>query len=81
MGYEKLFTPITMRGVKFPNRIQRTSMVSGLATEEGWVTDELKKRYQREAKCEVVAMVVEAAVIISSKSPYNLRTSDDRFVS
>jgi 2,4-dienoyl-CoA reductase-like NADH-dependent reductase (Old Yellow Enzyme family) len=80
MKYGKLFSPITMRGVTFPNRIKRTSMVSGLSTEDGWVTDELKKRYQREAKGGVGAIVVEAAVIIASKSPYNLRISDDRFV-
>ena len=29
MSYDKLFSPITMRGVTFPNRIHRTSMVSG----------------------------------------------------
>src|SRR5512136_1274731 len=80
MSYENLFSPIAMRGVNFPNRIQRTSMVSGLATEEGWVTDDLKKRYQREAKGGVGSMVVEAAVIIPSKSPFNLRISDDRLV-
>jgi len=80
MEYEKLFYPIKMRGVTFPNRILRTSMVSGLSTEEGWVTEELKKRYQREAKGGVGAIVVEAAVILSSKSPYNLRISDDRFL-
>ncbi len=39
MQYEKLFSPITTRGVTFPNRIMRTSMVSGLATEDGLVTD------------------------------------------
>ena len=55
-------------------------MVSGLATEEGWVTDDLKKRYQREAKGGVGSIVVEAAVIIPSRSPYNLRISDDRLV-
>jgi len=80
MSYEKLFSTITMRGVTFPNRIQRTSMVSGLTTEDGWVTDELKKRYIREAKGGVGAMVVEAAVIIPSKSPYNLRISSDDFI-
>jgi 2,4-dienoyl-CoA reductase-like NADH-dependent reductase (Old Yellow Enzyme family) len=80
MSYENLFSPIVMRGVSFPNRVQRTSMVSGLATEEGWVTDNLKKRYQREAKGGVGSIVVEAAVIIPSKSPYNLRISDDRLV-
>jgi 2,4-dienoyl-CoA reductase-like NADH-dependent reductase (Old Yellow Enzyme family) len=80
MKYEKLFSPITLRGVTFPNRIQRTSMVSGLTTEEGSVTDNLIKRYQREAKGGVGAIVVEAAVIIPSKSPYNLRISSEDFV-
>ena len=80
MEYQKLFLPITMRGVTFPNRIMRTSMVSGLATEDGAVTDDLKKRYQREAKGGVGALVVEASVVIPSKSPYNLRISDDSFV-
>ena len=79
MKYEKLFQPISLRGVTFPNRIQRTSMVSGLSTEDGFVTEELKKRYQREAKGGVGALVVEAAVIISSRSSFNLRISDDRF--
>ena len=50
MNFPKLFEPITMRGVTFPNRIQRTSMVSGLATKDGQVTENLKSRYQREAK-------------------------------
>jgi 2,4-dienoyl-CoA reductase-like NADH-dependent reductase (Old Yellow Enzyme family) len=80
MKYEKLFSPMTLRGVTFPNRIMRTSMVSGLTTEEGSVTDNLIKRYQREAKGGVGAIVVEAAVIIPSKSPYNLRISSDDFV-
>ena len=52
-------------------------MVSGLSTEEGSVTEDLVKRYQREAKGEAGAIVVEAAVIIPSKSPFNLRISDD----
>jgi dimethylglycine catabolism A len=81
VDYEKLFSPITMRGVTFPNRVQRTSMVSGLATEDGLVTEDLKKRYQREARGGVGAIVVEAAVIIPSKSSYNLRISGDEFVS
>lgn len=79
MEYEEIFSSITMRGATFPNRIQRTSMVSGLATEDGFVTEDLKKRYQREAKGGVGSIVVEAAVVIPSKSPYNVRISDDRF--
>jgi 2,4-dienoyl-CoA reductase-like NADH-dependent reductase (Old Yellow Enzyme family) len=55
-------------------------MVSGLATEDGAVTDVLKQRYQREAKGGVGSLVVEASVVIGSKSSYNLRISDDSFV-
>ena len=55
-------------------------MVSGLATEDGFVTEDQKKRYQREMKGGAGAIVVEAAVVIPSKSPYNVRISDDRFV-
>jgi len=80
MKYEKMFAPITMRGITFPNRLQRTSMVSGLTTEDGAVTDNLIERYRREAKGGVGAIVVEAAVIIPSKSPFNLRISSDDFV-
>lgn len=80
MKYPKLFEPITLRGVTFANRIQRTPMASGLSTEDGQVTEDLKGRYQREAKGGVGAIVLEAAVIIASKSPYNLRISSDDFV-
>ncbi len=80
MKYENLFSGLEIKGVTFPNRIQRTSMVSGLATEDGHVTDDLIKRYQREAKGGVGAIVVEAAVVLPSRSSYNLRISDDTFV-
>jgi 2,4-dienoyl-CoA reductase-like NADH-dependent reductase (Old Yellow Enzyme family) len=54
-------------------------MVSGLATEDGHVTDDLIARYQREAKGGVGSLVVEAAVILPSRSSFNLRISDDSF--
>jgi 2,4-dienoyl-CoA reductase-like NADH-dependent reductase (Old Yellow Enzyme family) len=79
MAYETLFAPITLRGLRASNRIMRTSMVSGLATEAGLVTDALKQRYQREAKGGVGLLVVEAAVVLPSRSSFNLRISDDRF--
>ncbi len=75
-----MFSPVTMRGLTFPNRIHRTSMVSGLTTEDGLVTDELIARYKREAAGGSGSIVVEAAVIIASKSPFNLRISSDDFV-
>jgi 2,4-dienoyl-CoA reductase-like NADH-dependent reductase (Old Yellow Enzyme family) len=81
LKYEKLFSPITLRGITIPNRIMRTAMVSGLATEDGFVTEVLKKRYEREAKGGAGSIVVEAAVVLPSRSSHNLRISDDRFVS
>jgi len=77
MPYANLFSPITIRRMTAANRIMRTSMVSGLATEDGIVTDVLKQRYQREAKGGVGLLVVEAAVVLPSRSSYNLRISDD----
>jgi 2,4-dienoyl-CoA reductase-like NADH-dependent reductase (Old Yellow Enzyme family) len=79
MKYENLFSEINLKGVPFPNRIMRTSMVSGLATEDGHVTDDLIARYRREAKGGVGSIVVEAAVVLPSRSSYNLRISDDSF--
>ncbi|MFC1962728.1 NADH:flavin oxidoreductase [Chloroflexota bacterium] len=75
--YEKLFSPIMLGSCLLPNRIMRTSMVSGLATEDGLVTNDLKKRYEREARGGVGSIVLEAAVVLPSRSLYNLRISDD----
>ena len=54
-------------------------MVSGLATEDGFVTEATKERYKREAMGGPGAFVIEAAVVLPSRSLYNLRISDDRF--
>ena len=80
LKYEKLFSPISVRGCTFPNRIMSTAAVTRLATEDGHVTEGIRKRYKRMAKGGLGAMVVEAAVILPSKSSFNLRISDDRFV-
>ncbi len=79
MKYKNIFSELTIKGITLPNRIMRTSQVSGLATEDGHVTDELTARYQREAKGGVGCIVVEAAVVLPSRSSYNLRISDDSF--
>ena len=79
MQYEIMFSEIGIAGQRFPNRIMRTSMVSGLATEDGHVTEVLKARYRREAQGGVGSIVVEAAVVLPSRSSYNLRISDDGF--
>lgn len=79
MSYSNLFSPVQFGRLTVPNRIQRTSQVSGLATEDGHVTPELKERYQREAQGGVGSLVVEAAVVSPSRSSFNLRISDDSF--
>ena len=75
-----LFSPIRINKVKLENRIVMPALVTGLATEDGLVTDKLKERYRRQAKGGVGCIFTEAAVVLPSKSPYNLRISDDKFV-
>ena len=81
MKYEKLFSPLRIRGCTFPNRIMATAAVTRLTAEDGHVTDAFKERYKRMAQGGVGAMVVEAAVVLPSKSSFNLRVSDDQFIS
>lgn len=80
MRYEKLFSPIFVRGCAFPNRIMSTAAVTRLASEDGHVTDAIKERYKRMAQGGLGSMVVEAAVVLPSRSSFNLRVSDDQFV-
>lgn len=79
MKYERLFSPLTIRKCTFPNRVMKTALVYRLATEDGHITDEIRERYRRQAIGGPGAIVVEAAVILPSKSSFNLRISDDQF--
>jgi NADPH-dependent glutamate synthase beta subunit-like oxidoreductase/2,4-dienoyl-CoA reductase-like NADH-dependent reductase (Old Yellow Enzyme family) len=81
MNYPTLFSPLSIRGCVLPNRIMSTAAVTRLASEDGHVTEAITARYQRMAKGGVGAMVVEAAVVLPSRSSYNFRVSDDQFVS
>lgn len=80
MKYERLFSPLCVGDCIFPNRILLTAMVSRLTTDDGHVTDAFKARYKRIAKGGPGAMVVETAVVLPSKSSFNLRVSDDQFL-
>jgi NADPH-dependent glutamate synthase beta subunit-like oxidoreductase/2,4-dienoyl-CoA reductase-like NADH-dependent reductase (Old Yellow Enzyme family) len=51
-----------------------------LAAENGHVTDAITDRYKRLAQGGLGSMVVEAAVVLPSKSSFNLRVSDDQFI-
>lgn len=48
--YKHVFTPITIKGVEFKNRIEVAPMVPCMATPEGWVTKELIEFYRPFAK-------------------------------
>ena len=81
MRYEKLFSPLRIKKCTLHNRIMATAAVTRLAAEDGHLTDAIKERYKRMAQGGVGAMVVEAAVVLPSKSSFNLRVSDDQFIS
>lgn len=78
--YERLFSPIKIGPLELRNRVVKTPAVSGLATEDGWVTEETKERYKREAMGGLGAIALEPVVIQPSKSTRNIRLSDDRFI-
>jgi dimethylglycine catabolism A len=80
MKYPRLFSPLKIRGITFPNRIMSTAAVTRLASEDGHVTQNIRDRYQRLAMGGVGSIVVEAAVVLPSRSSFNLRVSDDQFI-
>ena len=80
MTYERLFSPIKIGSCIVPNRIMLTAAVTRLAAEDGHVTEAITERYKRIARGGLGAMVVEAAVVLPSRSSFNLRISDDAFV-
>lgn len=79
-NFERLFSPIKIGSLELKNRVMKTPAVSGLATEDGWVTAETKERYKREALGGLGAIALEPVVIQPSKSTRNIRLSDDRFI-
>ena len=76
----KLFEPLAIKGMVLPNRVMVPAMVTRLADEEGWVTQDILDRYVRYAEGEVGLIVVEAMAIHQSKSGPLLRISDDKFI-
>jgi 2,4-dienoyl-CoA reductase-like NADH-dependent reductase (Old Yellow Enzyme family) len=80
MKFEKLFSPLTLRGVTFKNRIMGVPFVSGFATEDGSVTEENKERYKREAMGGMGSITIEPGVVLPSRSSHNIRFSDDSYI-
>ncbi len=76
----KLLEPLNIQGMVVPNRIMVPAMVTRLASEDGYVTDEIFDRYVRYAEGETGLIVVEAMAVHQSKSGPLLRISDDKFI-
>jgi 2,4-dienoyl-CoA reductase-like NADH-dependent reductase (Old Yellow Enzyme family) len=75
-----LFEPFEFSGMKLKNRIVSVPVVSNLATEDGYVTDDLIERYRRIAEGGTAWTIIEDVVVLSRKSPFNLRIWDDKFI-
>jgi 2,4-dienoyl-CoA reductase (NADPH2) len=75
-----LFEPYEFSGMKLKNRVVSVPVVSNLATEDGYVTDNLIERYRRIAEGGTAWIIIEDAVVLSRKSPFNIRIYDDKFI-
>ena len=75
-----LFEPFEFSGMKLKNRVVSVPVVSNLATEDGFVTDDLIERYRRIAAGGTGWIITEDVVVISRNSPYNLRIWNDTFI-
>ena len=76
----KLMEPLAVNGMVLPNRVMVPAMVTRLADEEGWVTQDILDRYQRYAQGNVGLIVVEAMAVHHSKAGPLLRIGDDKFI-
>lgn len=76
----KLFEPFQLGSMKLKNRVVHTPLVTNLATEDGFVTEDLIERYSRIARGGVSWIIIEDVVVTPRKSPFNLRISDDVFI-
>ena len=77
----RLFSPLALTtGLTLANRCWVPAMVPWRATEEGFVTPDVLAWYERFARGEPGAIVVEATGIRDVPSGPLLRVGDDRFV-
>lgn len=76
----KLLEPITINGLKVPNRVMVPAMVTRLCGDDGFVNQAISDRYVRYAAGGVGLIVVEAMAIHGSNAGPLLRISDDKFV-
>lgn len=77
--YLKLFSPITINGLTLANRLCVPAMVTRLSGEDGYVNEEITRRYTAFARGEAGLVVVEAMAVHRSKSGPLLRICGDEF--
>lgn len=75
-----LLTPVSFKNLELRNRIVWLPMVSWLASEDGFVTEQLIERHRRRAQGGVALTILEATGVLARKSPKLLRISDDMYL-
>jgi dimethylglycine catabolism A len=75
-----LFEPFEFSRMTRKNRVVSVPVVNNLATEDGYVTDNLIERYRRIAEGGTGWTIIEDVVVLSRKIPFNLRIWDERFI-
>ena len=83
LHFEKLFQPFHLGELQIKNRIVMPAMGTNFATEDGFVTEQLKSYYEERARGGVGLIIVEIACIhspIGKVIPRQLSIDDDRFI-
>jgi 2,4-dienoyl-CoA reductase-like NADH-dependent reductase (Old Yellow Enzyme family) len=78
--YPLLFSELSMNGLRLPNRVVVTAMVTRLSGEDGYVNQDVIDRYVRFAQGEAGLVVVEATAVHGAKSGPLLRLNDGAFI-
>jgi 2,4-dienoyl-CoA reductase (NADPH2) len=81
-GFERLFSPLTLKGLSLKNRITMAPLYLGFPGEDGLVNDLVLDHYREMASSGAAMIVVENAGVDPGGvgSPRTLLASDDRFV-
>lgn len=79
--WTELTSPLEMRGVKFKNRIMRSGMYEGMATERGEVTPELESWIEKQAAGGAACIFPGYSnVCLPRCMPYQTGSYDDRHI-
>lgn len=81
--FEKLFSPLLIKGVRLKNRIVMPPMTTNFNSLDGFVTERCKEYYARRAKGGVGLIQVESAIVVYPEGGggrNNIAIDEDRFV-